>query len=170
MAKEKPIAAEDNDGLSLSPDRMAEIRAKVEKKVAADRAKAVEAAYEAKLLAEMRAEQNELTGDPEEDRIVSITIRVSDSATGKSTKTGEELHGIKLNGFVFNHGQTYKVPLHKARALNDIAYRTHVAEQMREDKPWTEFYRKPHDTAVSGRNGQVTAIHNAPPPTGSYAA
>lgn len=169
MAMDMKPAQDQDDGSPLSAERMAEIHKKVEQKVAKERARAAEAAYEARLENEMRAQQNELTGDPEEDRLVNITIRVSDSATGMGSN-GEGLHGIKLNGFVFNHGQTYQVPLHKARVLQDIAYRTEVAERMREDKPMSEFYRKPRATVVTGRNGQVVGVSGAPQATGTHIA
>lgn len=146
----EPQDDEDLDG-ELSAADHDRIRAKARKMVAADRRKALEArALEVELEA-LRGKAGQMTGDPQEDEIVSITIHLAENAPW-----------IKINGKKFEEGVTYPVPRHVARSLMDIMWRAEVHEHSITDKPLTEFYRKPRHTAIQGRRGSVVGVVNGP--------
>ena len=157
----KADAPIDPDNVTLSAERLAEIRAKAAKIVAEERLKALEKMELDKALEEIRGKEGLRTGDPEEDRIVSITIDTGAGAVGRS-HNGLELNGIRINGREFTNGKTYEVPVHQARTLMEIMYRTALHEHSITDKPMSEFYRKPRHTLIQGRRGQVVKVTNAP--------
>lgn len=141
----KALATEgEGDDLRLTADRIAEIRADAQKKVRAEKTKQLEAAEMARAMEEIRGKEGQLTGDPDEDRIVSLTVRMADDAPGPT-----------INGRKYEHGRTYEVPVHVARTLMDIAYRTEVSAQMITDKPLLAFYQRPRMTVISPRKGVV---------------
>jgi hypothetical protein len=159
-APEKPVAL-DPDNVTLSAAKVAEIRAKAAQTVAEERLKALEKMEFDKALEEIRGKEGLRTGDPEEDRLVSITIDTGAGAVGRS-HNGHELNGIRINGREFTNGKTYEVPIHQARSLMEIMYRTALHEHSLTDKPLSEFYRKPRHTLIQGRRGAVHKIVNAP--------
>lgn len=159
-APEKP-APLDPDNVTLSAERLKEIRAKAAQMVAEERLKALEKMELDKALEDIRGKAAMITGDPTEDRIVSITIDTGAGAVGRS-HNGLELNGIRINGREFTNGKTYDVPVHQARTLMEIMWRTALHEHNLTDKPLSEFYRKPRRTLIQGRQGQVHKITDAP--------
>ena len=138
-APEKPVAL-DPDNVTLSAERLKEIRAKAAQMVAEDRLKALEKMELDKALDEIRGKEGLRTGDPIEDELVNVTIDC-----GLSTDR------ILINGKAFVQGVTYTVPRHQARTLMEIMYRTALHEHSITDKPMSEFYRKPRHDMVSRR-------------------
>jgi len=160
-APEKPAEIVDPDNVSLSAERLAAIKVEAAKIVAKERLAALEKMELNKALEEIRGKEGLRTGDPEEDRIVSITIDTGAGAVGRS-HNGAELNGIRINGREFTNGKTYEVPVHQARTLMEIMYRTALHEHSITDKPMSEFYRKPRHTLIQGRRGAVVKVTNAP--------
>lgn len=138
----KPVAAEvDPDAVELSEADHARIRAKAKAQVAAERKKALEAKALEAALEEIRGKAGLVTGNPEEDRIVNITI-----------DCGENSDGITVNGVKRFHGRTYEVPLHVARSLQEIMFRSQSHEHDISGKGRSEFYRRPRHVALTRRN------------------
>src|SRR5229473_6627653 len=140
----------DPDNITLSAERLAAIRAKARTIVAEERLAALEKMELNKALEDIRGKEGMRTGDPEEDRIVSITIDTGAGAVGRS-HNGMELNGIRINGREFTNGKTYPVPIHQARTLMEIMWRTALHEHNLTDKPLSEFYRKPRHTLLTRR-------------------
>jgi hypothetical protein len=160
MADEKktapaPKEAIDPDNVTLGADKLAAIREKARAMVAKERLDALEKMALDKALEDIRGKAGNITGDPEEDRLVNLTIDTGAGAVGQSSN-GQELNGIRLNGREFTNGKTYEVPIHQARTLMEIMYRTHLHEHSLTDKPLSEFYRKPRHTLLT-RRGAVNA-------------
>lgn len=139
-APKKPAEIVDPEAVELSAADHDRIRAKVLKRVAADRKKALEEQLEAKLLEEIQGKAGMLTGDPEEDRIVTLTVDL-----------GQNADKIVINGRSYMHGVAYDVPLHMARSMMEIAYRTQLHEHSITDKPLSLFYAKPRHTVLTRR-------------------
>lgn len=138
--KAKPPAVEiDPDNVQLSEEDLAAIERKAKKQVADERKKALEAQALAAALEKIRGKAGFITGDPEKDRLVSITIDVGQSADG-----------ITINGRKYFHGQTFEVPLHVAETLREICYRTQMHEEEISGKSRSGF--KPRNIALNRRN------------------
>src|SRR5258708_2089531 len=154
-AAAKPAQALDPDNITLSAERLAAIREKARAIVAKERLEALGEVELRRALEDIRGKEGMRTGDPEEDRIVSITIDTGPGAVGRS-HNGMELNGIRINGREFTNGKTYDVPIHQARTLMEIMWRTALHEHNLTDKPLSEFYRKPRHTLLT-RRGAVNA-------------
>ncbi len=151
----KPAEALDPDNITLSAERLAAIREKARAIVAKERLEALEKMELDKALEDIRGKEGMRTGDPEEDRIVDITIDTGQGAVGRS-HNGTELNGIRINGREFTNGKPYPVPVHQARTLMEIMWRTALHEHNLTDKPLSEFYRRPRHTLLT-RRGAVNA-------------
>lgn len=144
---EKPVEIVDPDSVELSDADKARIRAKVVKAIAADRKKALERQLEAQIEEELRGKEGMLTGDPEEDRIVNVMIDV-----------GENTDRIVVNGKAYFHGVSYELPIHMARSLQEIMFRSQMHEHGITDKPLSSFYQKPRHTVVSRRGAKNAPV------------
>ena len=135
----------DPDNIQLSAADLARIEAKAKAQIAAERKKALESQALTAALEKIRGKAGLITGNPEEDRLVTLTIDVGASADG-----------ILINGMKRFHGQTVEVPLHVARSLMEICYRTQIHEEEISGKGRMLF--KPRRVTLNRRNaGAVTA-------------
>src|SRR5260221_11741679 len=122
-AAAKPAAALDPDNITLSADRLAAIREKARAIVAKERLEALEKMELDKALEDIRGKEGMRTGDPEEDRIVDITIDTGQGAVGRS-HNGTELNGIRINGREFTTGKPHPAPVPQAPPLMRSMRRT----------------------------------------------
>lgn len=129
----------DPDNVQLSEADLKRIEAKAKAQVTAERKKALEARALTSALEKIRGKAGMVTGNPEEDRLVTMTIDVGASADS-----------ITINGHKRFHGQTVEVPLHVARSLMEIMYRTQMHEEEIGGKVRALF--KPRRIALTRRN------------------
>lgn len=133
-----PAAEVDPDDVQLSDEDMQRIRAKAKAQVAAERRKALETQALAAELEKLRGKAGMVTGDPEEDRLVHVTIDLGASADS-----------ITVNGVKYFQGRGYDLPVHMVRSMLEIMYRTQEHEHDISGKAKSDFYRKPHREVVS---------------------
>lgn len=134
----------DPDEIALSPEDLARIEAKAKAQVAAERKKALETKALTDAIERIRGKAGMLTGNPEEDRLVYLTIDCPNS------------DAIKINGMGRFHGQTVKVPVHVARSIMEVMWRNQVHEHEITAKPRLQM--KKRRIAVSPTNaGNVQA-------------
>lgn len=93
------------------------------------------------------------TGDPVRDELVSVTLDLA-----------EHSDRIVLNGVIYLHGQTYKVPRHVADTMREIQSRGHNHQNELDGKGIADRFRRPHNTVVETRPGHSNygAALNAP--------
>lgn len=142
-----------DDQIELSPEIKAQIeekaKAKAKKQVEDDLKKAYEAQALKVALEELRGKEGMRTGNPEEDRLVEVIIDV-----------GESTDRIKVNGKVYFQAQPYTVPVHVARSLMEIMWRSKTHEHQLTGKPMAEHYRKQRNTHVTRHGIQNSPVRN----------
>lgn len=108
--------------------------------VAAERKKQALASFEKKERERLSGKVGQLTGDPDKDEIVHVTIDLA-----------EFTDRLVVNGVQYIHGQTYQVPRHVANSLREMCARTHAHQNELDGKGMAELHRRPQAPVLSGK-------------------
>ena len=135
---DKKIDPGADDQAPLTADEISAAKAKARKTVLSKRRARQLAAIEAEETRRLEREEGLTTGDQVKDEIVSILI---DLYPGSDRLT--------LNGMVYFHGQTYKVPRHVADSMREMIARGHNHERLRLGQKLMESYQNPRNTMIT---------------------
>lgn len=139
MTEPKPPIEIDPDDVQLSQEELAEIERKARAQIAKERKDALKKQALDRALEAIRGKAGLVTGDPEKDRLVDITIDVGKSADG-----------VTINGKKYFLGRTYTVPKHVAETIREVCYRTQMHEEEISGK--TRLMFKPRNVSLTRHN------------------
>jgi hypothetical protein len=117
----------------LTNAEVEEAIAEAKKRLDAAERKAARDKLIAESMDQIRRERNALTGQVDLDEEVTVTIDVA-----------EYTDRIILDGEQFFHGQTYKLPRHKAATVNEMMFRSYMHQAQLDGKDPQEAYRRSH--------------------------
>lgn len=136
----------------LTVEEQREAIANAMRRVSADAKKEALKAFEKQVYEQERGVTGLRTGNPILDEMVNVTLDLAEHSAD-----------IKINGFSFWHGHTYKVPRHVANSLREIQQRGHNHQADLDGKGLAERMRKPMLTAIKAdTTGRLVAVENAP--------